>query len=628
MEDSTPKKRFPITILLVILALAMIAPLTHAWLYYGTPDGAVPTGAHTGDSAHHLLCMRSFENGFHSPFATTKAADGPHSFRYFAAPLFLLYGLVGEVGRLLHIHEFLFLGIANGLGVAFLLLMTYRFLREVFPRLAKHAFFLYALGGGLGGILFLLTGLFGTHSDPVFETYFQRFAWYDLIEGPHLSPVLLMARLYYSLPLGLAVAALTALIQADRIRCAKKMVFTCFLLFIATFLNMRIGPMIWIVALLYLLSAATGERTQRIRLALTATSAVFFGVAVSWLVLRVHPSYRENVVDVTVAVMRLIPFLGATILLWIAVGTHLLRTIQSLPTTFRFFANAAVGYLSVYLVLYALYQAYWGNWLVGGDTTAAISVSDVAFFGVPLGVGGAHLWRKKSKSGASPPSPELQWAILWLLLFLAMSVAAIGHGAFLRFAPQRLMIFLGLPLAILAAEGLTQLNPLRRLTLYTTILACGVTSIGVGALYFQGPLGRIPGQGPFAYLHYEAMTKEDASLLAQLPDGNVVVPPWSPIAFGEIVALQPGKQVLGGPGAMNLGDQNFGALQRAVNTFFDPNTVEKDRRTFAHEWKIDYVYCPDTCPIPPETLAAFRATPWLKEAAWVGKGKIFLVALE
>ena len=628
MEVSTQEKRFPITILLVIIALAAIEPLTHAWIYYATPDGAVPTGAHTGDSAHHILCMRSFENGLHSPFATTKAADGPHSFRYFAAPLFLLYGLVGEVGRLLHVHEFLFLGIANGLGVAFLLLMTYRFLRDVFPRLATHAFFLYALGGGLGGILFLITGLFGTHTSPAFDTMFQRFAWYELIEGPHLSPVLLMARLYYTLPLGLAVAALTALIQADRIRCAKKAAFSCLLLFAATFLNMRVGPMVWLVVLLYLLSAATGKRTQRVRLALAVSAAVFFGVAASWILLRAHPSYRENVVDVTVAVMRIIPFLSATIFLWIAVAPRILPTIQSLPAALRMFANAAVGYLSVYLILYALYQAYWGNWLVGGDTSAAIAVSDASLLGVPLAIYAAHLWRRKSNLEGSPPSPELQWTLLWMFLFLTMAVAALGHGTFLRFAPQRLMIFLGLPIAILAAEGLTHLPPLRRFALYTTIIACGITSTGVAALYFQGPLGRIPGQGPFAYLHYETMTENDASLLEQLPDGNIVVPPWSPIAFGEIVALQPGKQVLGGPGAMNLGDQNFGTLQRAVNTFFDPNTPDKVRRSFAHEWQIDYVYCPDTCPIQPETLAAFRATPWLKEAAWVGKGRIFLVALE
>jgi len=123
------------------------------------------------------------------------------------------------------------------------------------------------------------------------------------------------------------------------------------------------------------------------------------------------------------------------------------------------------------------------------------------------------------------------------------------------------------------------------------------------------------------------MTEADARLLEQLPAGVVAVPPWSPIAFGEIVARNGDHQVLGGPGALNLGDQPFGALQAEINRFFDGATHDSERREFAVNWCVDYIYCPDTCPVDSAALQALRETAWLTVFAETGRGVIFRVQI-
>jgi len=75
---------------------------------------------------------------------------------------------------------------------------VYRFLRELTPGQANLAFVLFTLGGGLGGVLFLGTGMLGLHSAGRFEALFAPFAHYELSQGKHLSPVLHLSLPHYA----------------------------------------------------------------------------------------------------------------------------------------------------------------------------------------------------------------------------------------------------------------------------------------------------------------------------------------------------------------------------------------------------------------------------------------------
>lgn len=115
---------------------------------------------------------------------------------------------MGTIGDWLHIEPFYMIALANGACAAFYLYAVYCFLMLVVPRLAGRAFLLFSLGGGLGGLLYVLTGPW--HSHPDFGVYFQRYFMYELNEGARFQPWLMAARLYYTLPFGLAFLGLAA----------------------------------------------------------------------------------------------------------------------------------------------------------------------------------------------------------------------------------------------------------------------------------------------------------------------------------------------------------------------------------------------------------------------------------
>lgn len=609
----------------VILMLSLVTPATHLWIRYCPPPDCAPTGIHTGDSAHHLLCMRSFHNGFHSPFATCRAPHGAEYPGYFATPFFLMYGLLGAVGRIFSWDDFLYLGALNGLGGALYLLAAWRLLRRIDPRHGDTAFMLFALGGGLGGAAYAASGLAGWHAHPAFDRLFQRFAWYELIEGQHLSPLLLMPRLYYTLPMAAALSAIAMLAHQNTHTAApgaRRTALACALAAFAAFLNLRLGPMLWVVIMLYLALAAPWPRAARLRLALTCSGAIAAGCAGAWAVMRQHPVYLDNAAQITQQVMRLMPFLSASGLFWLAASPALRATLCQMDGVARSASFALAGYLGFYAFLYLGHQAYYGNWLHGGDTSAAVAVSDCALIGAALGLAAAWAMREQRASNNTAGSA---WVLLWLLTFTAAGLSALGGGWMLRFTPERCIVWIGLPLALFAAQGTARMSARMRRTARGGIIGCGVLSLAAASLFFQGPLGRVPGEGPFAYLHYAHMSPHDADLLNALPDGIIAVPLWSPIAFGEIVSLRPGKQVLGGPGNMNLGDQPFGTVEADVDVFFAPDTGVARRAAFLDDWRVEYVYCPDTCPVSAETLAAFSAWPRLEEIARANRGRIYRV---
>lgn len=605
----------------LMLLLGMIEPATHVWIQFYPPPGSVPTGLHTGDSGHHLAAMESFGNGFASPFATCQAEDGGAGLRYFAPPIFLLYGVFGEMGRLLGAPMFLWLGVINGLGGIALLWSVYRFLCCVAPERARAAFYLYALGGGLGGVVFLGALLTGGVAAPGFEAWFQRFAQYELIEGQHLSPVLLMPRFYYTLPLAVGFAALTALVETDRCRCPGHLIFAGILFFLAAAINVRVGALVWGLGLCYLVAGSGNAPAYRAHLAVATGGFVAAGSALFLWAAGFHPSYMANVAGVTRQCVFLLPLLYATAFHWPGVFGALRRCAGGMATPWRILAAAVGGYLLAYAAIHVAHQAWYGNWSRGGDLPAALMASDWALMAVPPAawIG----WRSRSR-GQGEADP-LAWVALAFLVLLAASLSTWGQGWFLQFSPQRTMVALGVPLALLAAAGMGSWRPVARRAGFGLVLGCGLLSQAVAALYFQGPLGRATGAGPFAYLHYSIMTDADARLLGSLPEGTVAVPPWSPIAFGEVVARQGPYRVVGGPGAMNLGEQPFGPLQESVNRFFSGDAMEGERRAFVEAWCVDYVYCPDTCPVDVEVVAALRAAPWLELIAEAGRGAVFRV---
>ena len=610
-------------ILLLILLLSLLEPVTHLWIAYAPPEGTVPSGLHTGDSAIYLHSMAAFENGFHTPFATTRAEYGPDSFRYYAPPYFLLYSVVGWLGRMFGIPPFLFLGLANGIAGGLYLWSAYHFLRTVFPRRAGRAFLLFALPGGLGGILYLLTGIFGLHSHPGFTESFERLAHYELIEGQHLSPMLLMPRLYYTLPLALGFLGLTKFIQGLQSDSKRTLWMAALCNGLTTAVNFRVGPLLWGVATLYAWSVSKRSPGKRARacllhFTLTAAGGLFF-----WAMLRLPPVFTENAVQVTSMGMWLLSFLTMTCFYWPFLSKALRHVLSASPPVLRYAAFGLCGYLSAYVLLYLLYQAYFGNWLRGGDTSAAIAVSDWALLGVLPGLLTVRFFPSVPKD--TEEDRTLQWIALWFLLFLATALSAFGRGWFLQFTPQRLLVLMGLPLALLTTYGLDTLSGRIRQAAFTTLLALGLCSLAVASLCFQGPLHRAPGKEPFAYLHYEAMPPEDARLIEALGEGPIAVPPWSPIAFGEILSLEPGVQILGGPGAMNLGDQPFALIQGQINHFFDPACSEEFQRDFAKQWNLAWIYCPAMCPVDPAVLDALSAAPWLEEIAQAGAGRLFQV---
>jgi hypothetical protein len=628
-----PSKR---TLLLVILVLASIEPLTHLWLHGYRDPAAAGTGIHTGDSAHHLLCMRAPETSFNSPFATCRSPLGIQDWRYFATPFFLFYAGIGGAAFLLNLNHFLVLGLLNGIGGALYLLAVWRFLCVALPRNAHRSMLLFMLGGGLGGILYIITGAAGLHGHPLFETYFQRYAFYDLIEGQHLAPSLLMPRFYYTFPLALGFAGLTCWIHYAQTLKNRYLLPAVLFMLPAAFLNMRIGPMFWCVGVLYLIWYWQADPDRRLLSPLTMGLTVFAGGIAAWLLMRQHPSYLENMNHIG-STMWFSPFISAVFFYLFLVPGECLRQIRGMRPVYRAAAGALAGYLGAWVLFYLAYQAYYGNLWRCLDATPPLRISDPALMGAALGAGLAF-WREIRSRDDAPASRQEGnvfsgtpgWVIFWLLLFLALAISAFGHGFFLRFNPQRFMVMLGLPIAITAAFALERRHsrcPFLTRAFHGMILFAGICSTAVAALCFQGPLGHRPGEGPFAYLHYETMRPADERLIRQLGPGPVAVPPWSPIAFSEVLALNPGVYPLGGPGALNIGDQPFHTLQPEVNRFFAADTPMGERRRFAQKWCVRYVYCPDTCPVSEELLERFRKTPWLSLRAREGRGALFEVTL-
>lgn len=601
----------------IIIVLSALQPMMLCWTRYAPPEGAVPTGLQIPDSALFLYSMDMFNTRFESRYATCQSAEGAHSVRFYAVPHLWLYGTLGLVAAAVRINPYFLYGVANGAGALLYLWIIYRFLREAAPRHANRAFLLFTLSGGPGGLLYVLTGGLGLHSWPEFETYFKRFALYDLMEGPHLNPVLYFPRLYYTLSLAAGFGALSAMIRAVRQRNPKGLTVWMIPVLLGSFLDARFAVFTFGVAATYL--SLQGGAPHRLRLVIAAYYAVpaGLGCAASYVLMRANPTVIENHLQVGSMAMWLSPFLAVTWLHLLLAVRPIREVVKRLPRVPRLLAFAGTGYLAAYVALYLLYQGYYGNLLTGRDGSVAAAVSDWALVGA--GVGFAQLLLRKFRPGV--PN-AYAWLLLWFLGYLCISLSGWGGGWFLRFGPQRFQVFLWLPLCIFTAIGLARFRTWRAQAAWAALLACGVTSVLVALCAFQGPLGRANARGPYAEVHAEVMSQADAVVLEHLGSGTVL----TPAPAGDVVVRQRGNPVVFGIGTFNLTDQPYVEIKQDVNDFFAPGTPEARRREIAQRWCVEYVYCPDTWPVAAAIRAELRDTLWLNAVASEGEALLLQVA--
>jgi len=622
---TTERKGTPKWVWAIMIALPAIMPLTFLWIAYFPPAGMAPTGIHGVDGAVFINCMRMLETGFYTPFANCHAPLGTHSSAYFAAPFFWMYGLLGALGRIIHANEFLLLGIANGVGGFLYLLAAYFFLRTAFPKQANLAFALFALAGGPGGVLYVLSWLLDLHHAPQFEPYFYRYALYQLFEGARPSPILAMPRLYYTVSMACCLAAIACFIKSEDTRHKTA---AALLLFLGTLVNLRYGPMAWGVIVLYLIVNADRSLHDRMRAAMAMLAPVALAWAIGWWMLRRSPAFVEGTTEHIRTHMWLSPFISAMLFHLIIVPRQAALGIRPLRGIARVASSAALGYLAAYTILYVLYNAYYGNVWLCLDVTSAMRISDPSLLGAVAGAAWSIARHHGMTLTADVERVRTGWISLWMLSFLCIAISAFGQGWFLRLVPERAMIFLALPFAVLAAKGLQEwraTRPRLAISLLAVMLVCGLCAIGVASACFQGPLGHRPGQSPYGYAHCEIMNKADADLLARIDGGVVLTPVTYGPSFSDVLAVQPNTGVVYGFGSVNLGDRDPAAAKEDTDAFFSKGCDEFLRRKFVEQWCVRYVYCPDSHPVDENVLEELRRTPWLEEVGVSGEAALFKV---
>lgn len=611
--------RTPRAVWFLIAMLALTQPLIHWLCLYFPPAGTIATGLDIPDSALFLHAMNMFPSGFHSAYATCQAAGSDTSIAYYSVPHLWLYGLLGLIARELPLDPFLTYGLANGLGAAFYLWVVFRVLVILVPRFAVKAFVLFALSGGPGGLLYLLTGIAGLHGHPAFETYFHRFALYDLMEGPHFNPVLYFPRLYYTLSLGGCLGGLGAIIRQLREANGKPPWGWMAAIAAGSFLDARYTVFTFGLLVLYLMCHRGLDRGAILRAIITYALPGGTGFLVALSLMRTNPVVVENHLAIANMAMWFSPFVLVTWLHWLVGGRILWHGARIAPLLPRVLLFAGTGYLAAFGVCYLVHQAYYGNLLAGRDGSVAAASSDWALGGILAGAFAIY-WRPMRDSRAVPEA-TMTWLLLWLIGFTAFSLSGFGHGWFLQFGPQRLQVFIWLPLCIVAAMGLGTMSSAWCRLAWCVLLLCGVSSVAVAVFAFQSPLWRIEGQGPWALLHPEIMQKSDALLISQLGDGTVI----APVPASDVVVRQTGNPVVFGIGSFNLTDQPYGELKEEVDAFFDADTPDSVRRDIAERWCVAWVYCPSTWPVDAVVREQLRTSNWLEVIAEQGDGMVLRI---
>ncbi len=610
---------------ILILVLSSIEPLLHWGIPRVPPAGAVHSGLHTVDTYAYMAALRYYPDGKFSPYAHCHSSLGDSGGHLYALPHHRLYGIAGYIAQKLSCSPFLFLGFLNGAGLAFFLFSSYILFRTSAPRLADSAFLIFCLGGGIGGIAFCTACYFGWVDNPEFSRYFLRYFVYELNEGARFQPYLLAARFYYTFPLAFACFSLAFLLRF--LQTGTRYIFgiSCLCILLSSFLNMRVGPMVWAGGMLAIAVHPKLLFTRRLLLWGGYGLACAVGVGMTIRMLTMNPELSQSVFQSLSGIMWLLPFISATFFYWLLVPGELRRSLDFLPSLFRYGAYAVLGYLTVYIISYLGYQAYQGNWFYGGDTSAAIAVSDYALLGILPGLLAAWFFKPKAVD-LEKTTPS--WMGVWFLCFLALSLSAFGHGWFLQFMPQRCMVVLGIPLSILVAASLNRLQhsfPRISYAVWACILIAGGTSIIVTWGVAHGPFGHHTVQRIFPWTNYLYIMQDDAALLESLEEGVLLAPSLGDPLFGDIAVQRAGLRTVYGNGTMDYSHQVMPEVRKAVFDFFQPKTSEGFRKKMLQKWCVRYVYCPAFPPVRKSVLASLRSMPVLHEIAAAGGGAVFEV---
>ena len=615
------KQSIPAWVWILCALLGALQPALHLWIAFFPPEGSVPTGLHIPDSAIFLQSMEMGAEDFYSPYATCKSPVGDHDPSLYPMPYLWVYGLLGSVGRCAGLNLFLVYGFANGIGVFCFLIAAHLLLRAAAPGLANRAFLIFALGGGLGGAVFLATRAAGLQARGEFEELFFRFALYELMEGAHLLPVTYFPRLYYLLSLACCFGSMATLLRGRDGFSRKILVLAGFLLAIGSFINPRFG--LFTAGLMVLYGACRGSQGGW---GLVGGAILLGGLGwiPGWWLVHASPVAVRNHMEVGDMALWFSPFLTASALCLPLLPGELGPRIRSMAAPRRVAAMGALGYLAAFAILFFAYQAYWGNVVVARDWVAAAAISDPALLGA-LGGAAYALVRARRPSERETSCEEtrpLDWVVFWFLGFLVVALSGFGRGWFLRFGPQRLAVFLWLPLSLLTAAALERMGrarPRAARVYQGAILICGILSIVVSTLYFQGPMGRKNARGPYADLHAEIMSENDARLLEEIPPGRVLA--RTPAA--DAVVRRLGQPVFFGIGSFNLSEQPYRELEAKVQWFFSEKPGAGAREAFLDEWEIEAVLCPDTWPVSERVIDTLAKESCLEEVARCGRGAVF-----
>ena len=580
-------RRTPRWLWAIIAALACLQPAAHLICMYAPPEGMVPTGLHIPDSALFIQSMDMLQTGFHSPYASAQAVHGPNHWTHFAIPHLWLYAIEGQIADLIGMDHFLFYGLFNGIVAAIFLWSIYRFFVAAAPGLANRAFILFALGGGFGGIIWIVT--LGLQSATHYEDYVWRFVIYELVEGAHLFPATYYARSYYTLSLAGCFGALTVFIHALQIRCPRHTVLAGIILLPAAFLNARYGVFTIAVALLIF----SQHRKTFAPPHYLATLSIFglIGVACSYTLMSFGPYMLQNHRDVGDMQMHFSPFIVSVVLLGASAFATIRKRCDSPNPLFRTAIWCGIGYLAAFTVLFIAYQTYMGNILIAHDAAVAVAISDWALLGA---LAGAVIGYRRTPTTESTDD----WMLVWFLGFLCLSISAFGQGWFLSFGPQRLMPMVFIALCLVAAATI------QRRTI-AVVATCGVVSILVSTFLFQSSLGWRGHDAPFAETHYSVMNKDDEKLLEALAEAN----PERVIAYGpivDVIALRDIASVVHGVGSFNMSDQRFIETRETQRKFFDPDTMPEARIDMCESLQISHIVISSTWPPAAETIRAIR----------------------
>lgn len=594
---------------------------------YAAPEGMTPTGMHIPDSALFIQAMEMFDTGYFSRYATNLAENGPNDLAYFAIPHLIFYGLQGVAADMLGADRFLFYGLCNGLGAALLLLAMYRFFRTAAPSVAGLAFLLFACAGGIGGVVYLLSAFAGVHDDPAYELYLWRFAVYELVEGAHLFPVTYFARSYYTVSMAACFGALTAFIHALRMPCRAHAWLAGIILVGGAFLNARFGLFTLAIALCYGANAVMRGRTVLPSLAAPLAAGGAAGWLASWALMASSPVMVRNHVELGAMNMHLSPFVTTAVWLLPLCVYEAVHQARRGHLIVRLLLGAGLGYMAAFVLFFAAYQTYYGNWLAARDSAVAVAISDWALIGGLLGAALALRGRP-----VTMPSRHA-WIAVWMLGFLALSVSAFGQGWFLRFGPQRMMVMLCPAMCLCAALALRRIA-LRRpaaVRRYTgLIVCCGALSIVVSTFFFQAPLGRRPESQAFDETHTSVVTNADARLMEAITPRAPGLPQiganvLAPLPASDAVAMMRGNSVVFGIGSFNMADQAYMPLRAIDELFFSGRMDDGGRISTLMTFRVHYVFCPDTWPVSPEARAALDGLPYLEPVAEEGRGIVYRV---